>query len=250
MLNFNILKWCDEKITYLKSSDIRFVDGMPQIPENFLYTDYPIDVVPYCFRKQVEVADKNKTLLAFYMLEKYLWPRLSKIDSDINEMKNYAGIVGFDLSPSVGMLRPRQLLSILVNSIYDCYVGSKGVKVMPNYRAGDFGTICFADCFPDNKPFMIGNLGCNNNGFKEYGLYQLGIILRKKKPGTLYMFGGISKSNALMLIRKYGVELIGFADNRSRKRNGYESYRYCLSENTLIKENYPKMKGGEANNGS
>lgn len=34
MFNFNLIKWCDDKITYLKKNNIVFKNGIPQLPDS------------------------------------------------------------------------------------------------------------------------------------------------------------------------------------------------------------------------
>ncbi len=247
MLQFNLLTWCDEKISYLKDKGILFKKGIPQLPPEYLYTEMPSAVSTFAYRNDIPDGSRQTALLTYYMFEDKLWPRLNKIDSDIEELLKYGGAAGFDLSPCVGMLRKRQKLSILVNAIHACYIGSKGVKVLPNYRAGDFGTICAADYFPDDCSFIIGNLGCSNNGYKEYGEYQLEILLSKKHPSVLFVYGSISKGRATHLIGRYGFEIIAFPDRRNRVRNNSKSYRYYTSGDKVIKVQYADAaKGGAA----
>ncbi len=170
-----------------------------------------------------------------------------RIESDIKELKKYGSVAGLDLSPSVEMLRPRQRLSILVNAIHACYLGAKGIKILPNYRAGDFGTICAVDFFPDDCSFIIGNLGCDRNGYKEYGEYQLEILLRKKSPEILYVYGALLKNTATRLIKKYGFEVVSFPDRRNRVRNNSRSWHYWLLNGNVCKEPYADAaKGGVA----
>ena len=247
MMQFNLLNWCDDKITYLKDRQISFVDGVPQLPREFLFDKEVKALSTYSHRKDIPDTVKADALLSFYMFDEFLWPRLYKVDDDLNTLKGYGGIVGFDLSPSIGMLRPRQRLSILINAIYSCYCGCNGIKVLPNYRAGDLGTVCMADFFPDNVPFMIGNHGCNRNGFKGYGLYETDIILGKKRPSILYFYGSVSKTDAEYLIRKYGISIITFPDRRNRIRNGSKSFRYLIEDNIIKKDiYYDATIGGES----
>ena len=247
MIKFNILLWCDEKISYLKDIGVAFDNGIPQLPSNYLFTDHPSAVSTFAYRNDIPKEAKSKALLTFFMYEDKLWPRLSKIDEDIIILQEYGGVTGFDLSPSVLILRPRQRLSILVNAIHSCYLGSKGIKILPNYRAGDFGTLCAADYFPDDCSFIVSNLGCVSNGFKEYGEYQLDIVLRKKSPQILYIYGFISKHEALRLIKRNGFEIISYPDRRNRVRNNSKSYRYYLAQNELCKElNSNAARGGVA----
>lgn len=236
MLQFNILKWCDDKISYLKENDICFVNDIPQLPQECLYTGIPKAVSTFAYRNDIPGEVRKESLLTFFMFEDKLWPRLKKVDEEIPILKEYGGITGFDLSPSIKMLRPRQRLSILINAIYSCYCGINGVRVLPNYRPGDMGTICAADFFPDNCNFIIGNHGCNNNGFKKYGQYLLQIILDKKNPAVLMVYGSISKREATELITRYRLEILTYPDRRNRVRNGSKSYRYYLgNDNKLYK---------------
>lgn len=238
MMQFNILRWCDDKISYLKDHGIIFKKGIPQLPIEYTYTGTPSAVSTFAYRNDIPEAAKENALLTYFMFEDKLWPRLAKIDDDIEILKEYGGVSGFDLSPSIGMLRPRQRLSILVNAIHACYLGTKGIKILPNYRAGDFGTLCAADYFPDECSFIVGNLGCTNNGFKAYGEYQLDIVLQKKNPSILFVYGSIFKREAARLIRQHGFEIISFPDRRNRVRNNSRSYRYYLSEDEICKELY------------
>ena len=238
MMQFNILRWCDDKISYLKDHGITFKKGIPQLPIEYTYTGTPSAVSTFAYRNDIPEAAKENALLTYFMFEDKLWPRLAKIDDDIEILKEYGGVSGFDLSPSIGMLRPRQRLSILVNAIHACYLGTKGIKILPNYRAGDFGTLCAADYFPDECSFIVGNLGCTNNGFKAYGEYQLDIVIQKKNPSILFVYGSIFKREAARLIRQHGFEIISFPDRRNRVRNNSRSYRYYLSEDEICKELY------------
>ena len=238
MMQFNILRWCDDKISHLKEQGITFKRGIPQLPIEYTYTGTPSAVSTFAYRNDIPETAKANALLTYFMFEDKLWPRLAKIDDDIEILKEYGGVSGFDLSPSIGMLRPRQRLSILVNAIHACYLGTKGIKILPNYRAGDFGTLCAADYFPDECSFIVGNLGCTNNGFKAYGEYQLDIVLQKKNPSILFVYGSIFKREAARLIRQHGFEIISFPDRRNRVRNNSRSYRYYLSEDEICKELY------------
>lgn len=245
MHRFNIIKWCDDKITYLKNNNIIFIKGTPQLPLEFIYDGVPRYVSTFIYRNDIPVEQRGDALLGFYMYEKYLWSRLTNMDSDILIAKDYGGIIGFDLSPCIGMLRPRQRLSILVNAIFSCCYGLAGIKVLPNYRPGDISTVCAADFFPDNCSFMVGNLGCNRNGFKDYGLYLLKMALRKKNTNLIFVYGSISKNDAYELNKQYGISIISFPDRRNRVRNNSKSYYYHMSPKGFVKTINPYQIGGD-----
>ncbi len=247
MIRYNLLKWCDEHISYLKSHGIEFSHEIPQLPHEYLFTDRPSAVSTFAYRNDIPEKARANALLTYFMLEDKLWPRLAKIDDDIEILREYGGVAGFDLSPCIGMLRPRQLLSILVNAIHACYLGIHGIKILPNYRAGDFGTLCAADFFPDDCSFIVGNLGCTNTEFKAYGDYQLDIILRRKRPEVLFVYGSMSQSNAARLISRNHFEVISFPDRRNRVRNNSKSYRYYMAAGEVNKIPYADAtKGGNA----
>jgi len=247
MFKFNLLKWCDEKITALKDNDIVFANGIPQLKEEHIYNDMPEFLSTYAYRNDIRDSEKKQSLLSFYMYEDRLWPRLIKIDDEIEVMKEYAGIVGFDLSLSILMVRPRQRLSILINAIYSCYCGIRGIKVLPNYRPGDFGTIEAAYYFPNNCNFIIGNHGCNRYGFREYGMYQMEIVLLKKSPKVLFVYGAMPQSYIREIINLKKLQIVTIPDRRNRVRNNRKPYLYYLKGNKVVKTSYANSdKGGVA----
>lgn len=236
-MKINLLKWCDEKVTYLKKKGIEFKNGIPQLPEKYIYKGKPKALTTFDTRNDIPIEYIKESILVFYMYEERLWPRLLKIDEDIEIMRTFAGVGGFDLSPSINMLRPRQKMSILINALYSCYCGTKGILILPNYRSGDFGTIHAANYFPNDVNFMIGNHGCNNR-FKHYGEYLIDIILLEKKIEILYIYGSISKTEATRLINEHGFEIITFPDRRNRIRNGNKSYIYFMKDGEIVKHEY------------
>lgn len=236
-MKINLLKWCDEKITYLKKEGIKFKNGIPQLPKEYIYMDKPKALTTFATRKDIQDEYVKDAILVFYMYEERLWPRLYKIDQDIKIMKKFAGIGGFDLSPSINTLRPRQKMSILINAIHSSYCGSKGVKILPNYRSGDLGTISIANYFPNNVNFIIGNHGCNNK-FKHYGEYIIDIIFMEKRIDTLYVYGSISKTAIMSLINNYGITIITFPDRRNRIRNGNKSYIWVMKDGKVTRQEY------------
>ena len=246
MLKFNIIKWADEKVSSLKKTGISFINGVPQMNNEYIYTEQPAMVTTYKYRRNIPDGLKSRSLLTYYMYEPDLWPRLYKVDDEIEVLKEYGGIVGFDLSPCVGMLRPRQRFSILINALFSCYCGMKGIKVLPNYRAGDFGTIAMAHFFPNDCSFMIGNHGCNSNEFVSYSEYQLEIILDGSEIDILYVYGSIRRREAEKLVLKYGLEIITFPDRRNRVRNGSKAYRYYTKEHKLHRQEYVCASEGGA----
>ena len=112
------------------------------------------------------------------MPDKDIFVRLKNIDADLSIIKKYGGICGQDMSPSIGMMRPRQKFSIFINSLYNCYLANKGIRILPNSRIGDLGTMSMIVTLPNNANFIVGMYGCKDYGFREYGLHQLRMTIR------------------------------------------------------------------------
>lgn len=65
MIQLNILKWCDDKISYLKENDIRFINGIPQLPTEYLYTDIPKAVSTFSYRNDIPQEVRKEAILTF-----------------------------------------------------------------------------------------------------------------------------------------------------------------------------------------
>lgn len=176
-MKFNIFRWCDERLTQLKDSGIEIRDGVAFMPETMIYSGEVKCISTYKYRNDIPAEHRENSLLCNFMPDSDLFVRLAKLEEDYEEIKAYGGICGQDISPSIGMLRPRQQFSILINSIYNCCVGLRGTKILPNSRVGDLKTMSMIHSFPSGVSFIAGLHGCKNYGFKDYGLYQLRLLL-------------------------------------------------------------------------
>lgn len=237
----NILIWCDEKISQLKEAGVVFDSGVAIIPLEFIYQDEVSMVSTFKYRNDIPEGIRDNALLTYFMPDDNLFNRMRKIEEEIPIMKEFGGICGFDLSPSVGMLRPRQRLSILINSVFNAYCGIHGVKVLPNSRVGDFGTMSMAKSFPAGVNFITGKHGCNSYGFREYGLYQLCIQIHEKQPNTLYVYGNVSLKEAGKIFRyskNKEFRIITFPDRRNRVRNRSRPYVIRIEDGKLTKKKY------------
>lgn len=192
MIKMGLINWCDEKITELKRNNIVFSGGRPQVPAEMRYEGIPKCLETYQYRNSIPPDKAKESLICFYSMEDRLWPRLQKINEDCSIYSRYAGIVGMDMSPSVNMLKPRQLQSILINCIYDCLVAIRGIKVAVNARIGDFSTINVIDSYPKEKTLVFGNLGCKRR-FSSYSYCQFCKWIDVAKPKNICLYGTFSK---------------------------------------------------------
>ena len=234
-MQINLLKWCDEKISYLKKYGIIFKNGVAVLPEESIYKDIPLMVSTYKYRNDIPEGIKRKSLLTYFMPDEDLWTRLYKLDEDLEILKTFGGITGFDLSPSIGMLRPRQKFSILVNSIVNAYCAINGIKILPNSRIGDFVTLPMIASIPYKSNIITSRLGCQNNGFKAYSLFQTKLIIERIKPSILFVYGSVTQKEAEQLIREYAIKIISFPDRRSRVWNNAKSWCYEKLDENIIK---------------
>lgn len=231
MINLNILKWLDNRITYLKNNNIKFNSGVAILEERMLYNDIPVEVEPYDYRNDVSDENKKKTVLLFYMDDRRLLPRLKNFENDIQEMKEYAAVSGFDISASILMLRMRQKLCMLINSVYNCCLGLAGIKILPNARCGDFGTISLLGMYPKGCNIIISNHGCKKHGFKYYGLYQTLYINDFLKPKQIFSYGNVSKKEYKFINKKYKNNIIVFPEHRKKRQYKKSAYTIGTSIN-------------------
>ena len=195
-----IINWCDDKITELKENNVEFINGRPQVPIDKLYFEVPEMIETYQFRNEIPNDIKKKSLICFYSYENRILPRLETIDRDAEIFKEYGGIVGMDISPSVNMLRPRQLHSILINQIYNCLMAIRGVMIAINSRIGDLKTNSIIYEFPTNKTLIFGNLGCKGI-FKNYSILQFQNWITVNKPKNICIYGNFCKSDIQIIER-------------------------------------------------
>ena len=96
-----IIKWCDEKISFLKQNKIQFVNGIPVIPEEMLYSDIPDMIDTFAHRNEIPAEIAKKSLVSYFDDDTNLINRLLNVDNEISVLRQYSGICGFDLSPCV-----------------------------------------------------------------------------------------------------------------------------------------------------
>ena len=243
----NILSWCDEKITELKTHGINFENGVAKLP-NYAVYDAPVAMIStFTYRNDIPNDLKASSLLCYFMPDINLFRRIDKFEEDFAIITEYGGVCGFDLSPSIGMLRPRQRMSILINSIFNALLAIRGVKILPNCRIGDIKTQTMVNSFPDKVSFISGMHGCKKYGFSEYGLYQLMLSVKSKRPPVLYIYGTMSIKEAKKLFWNENFKVITFPDRRNRVRNGSKAYVIYYENGTFHKQIYDyKQMGGVA----
>lgn len=214
-----LLKWCDEKISFLKQQGIKFKNGLPIIPVECLYTDIPLMIETFAHRNDIPEGIKGNSLIAFYNYDCDLLQRIFKIEKEINELYQYGGICGFDISPCITMLKPRQKFSMLVSAVFNCFVAVHGVKILMNARNGYLSSSSVFKYLPKYSNFITGEVGCHNNGFRSYGLYQLKLIRENVQPNIIFVYGHLSKKDIHFVCERESQTFVMYPNRRNRMRN-------------------------------
>lgn len=207
-------------ISRLKKAGIVFRNGLPVLPADSYYTDIALTIETFQFRNKILPKMRKQSLICYFSNDDRLIQRLYKIDEEIPILLEYGGICGFDLSPSVTMLRPRQKLSLLVSALFNCYVALHGVKILPNCRVGDLANMSVIANIPQRTNIISGELGCKNHGFKRYGLYQLRITMKRVSPEIMFVYGSISQKDIYALCGRMPQTFVVYPSARNKYRNG------------------------------
>lgn len=242
----NLLSWCDNKITYLKSKKVRFENNVPVIPSECIFDGIPKNISTYEHRNSIPKEFRSESLLSFFIPDNVIFNRLHKIETDLQIFKQYGGICGLDLSPSIYMLLPRQRMSILINAVFNCYCAIQGIKVLPNARLGELSTMSMVSSIPCGSNIISSNLGCRQKDLKFYDLYQLSLTILSRRPSIVFIYGNILKSEAEYLFNTYlKFRLIVFPDVRRYQRNHNVPFEFVLSSHGIEKIPFYTTKEGD-----
>ena len=120
----------------LIKAGVRFTsDGYPIFQEEWILYETPKYIYPYEHRNAT--TDKKNTVLCFFMNDKPLYKRIIKLPDDLNNYRDYLGVIGFDLSPVIGWQTDYQRFNILLSQLATAYLGINGIKIIPNFRIGN-----------------------------------------------------------------------------------------------------------------
>ncbi len=231
-----MINWCDSKITQLKRNNITFINGIPQVSSNMRYEKIPKYIETYQYRNEIPKSITKESIICFYSNDNVLSNRLKTIEQDSKIFKQYGGIVGMDISPSINMLKPRQMHSILINSIYDFLMAIRGIKVAINARVGDLSTIHLIDNYPKNKCLVFGNLGCKRK-FRAYSRFLFEKWIEKEKPKNICVYGTLTKKDLdyMQKLNRYLVINLYQGHNNSKDKN--KKSAFIISGNKYTSNN-------------
>ena len=141
-------------------------------------------------------VDGNRNGTAHFFLDDYRFERCWKNpDSQISELKKYAGVLSPDFSMYTNYPEAYQIWQVYRNRWCTCYWQSKGIKVIPTVSWSDESSYKYTFLgIPKNSVVAIGTVGVLNDpqakklflqGFKE--------MLKQLEPKEILIYGNTSK---------------------------------------------------------
>ena len=206
-------------ITLLKRRGISFINGMPILPSDSIYTDIPLMIETYAHRNDIPNNMKSHSLISYFYDDSNLINRLLNVEKELPVLKQYGGICGFDLSPCITMLRPRQKLSLLASALFNCYVAINGVKVLINGRTGDLATMSCMDNVTKGSNIISGEIGRHGHEYRYYGRYQLKLSVETVDPKILFICGHLSQKDIAYVCGNRDRVIIMYPGRRHRMRD-------------------------------
>lgn len=211
-MHCNIYSIAEYLFTFLVRHGINFNDhGYPVIPAECILQEIPDEIVPYDHRNAC--VHPSKTVVCYFAKDQRLYPRLDKLDEDIDKLRGYLAVGGFDLSPRREFDKSLQEFNLLLNRMVDAFRAVHGIKILPNFRTGSINTINALSSYPAGSNFLVGTLGCSQRHLKHGD-----VLLRSKllyaRPKELFIYGPL-KDCYKVTLDDVGQEYKQFNDFRS-----------------------------------
>jgi hypothetical protein len=184
----DIFREIDELYLYLRKNNISFdSNGLPVLKKEMFLSEWPDLVIPFSQRKNRVVVDKKKTVLCFFDSDSKLYPRLTKVFEEIEEYRQYMGVVELDVTLTADMDEEWQKAIALLNRLFLAVLAVNGIKVIANTRAQGLIAYNETPSIPQGVMIASGFLGCDkiNNYFDFSYLEKVMSLL----PGKLIIYG-------------------------------------------------------------
>ena len=200
---------------YLKAEGILFTEnGYPIFTEDMLLKEIPEQILP--FRQAYASKDKSRTLLVSFSKNEDIYPRLFSLDKDIPKYKQFLGVGGFDLSPRINWPIELQRFNLLLSRLADAYLAIHGIKIMPNFRTGNFETFDVLQTYPTDCCYVVGSLGCAKGNVEVNKIY-LRTKLILTNPHMLIYYGKLHEEY-IKILNEFLIPYRRFPDFQSVSR--------------------------------
>lgn len=209
----DFFKMIDTYTGYLKEQGFQFTeDGYPVFTKEMFLDDVPDLIVPYNQRNNKRVKERKKTVLAMFTGDKFIYRRLDKLFEDIDEYKEFMGVVEADVTVTRDMDLEFQKATMLLNQLMMAVLASKGVKIILNTRMGVPETKDLFNQIPHGITVASGFLGGTRKNIPYDFTYLSKIICLM--PGRVLIYG---KCNEYIInqLNDMGIECHKYLDFRN-----------------------------------
>lgn len=155
-------------------------------PEMFL-NEWPDMVIPFSHRKNWRVKDKRKTILCFYDRDHNLYPRVANVIEEIDEYRDFLGVIGSDITITEDMDTEWQEFIFLLNQLFIAVLAVNGIKIVPNTRSACLDERRIFKNIPQNIMVASGFLGCDSTKSEQDYSYLTKILTLL--PDKLIIYG-------------------------------------------------------------
>ena len=208
---------------YAVSRGAKFRENGYQIfSPDMLLDSEPDEIVP--FRNRLKAKDPSKTAICFFTDDKLIFPRLDKLETDLEEYKKYMGVCGFDLSPNILTDPFRQNINVIASQLASLYLALNGIKIIPNFRTGGDSTIASLQASPRDAIFAVGTLGCARGLVAHNSLLLLKKLLVSDAKELLVY--GTLRPEYRAILEERGVRFRVYQDFQTRSRNKSKEKQY------------------------
>lgn len=140
-----------------KDAERTYPDGYPIIEPWMVATAPPKELFQWDRRRDVKAPENSG--MSFYCNDPGFIPILNNPQGYVEKLRKYECIVGIDPSPYDNMPLVVQKSQIFNNLAITYFYGKNGLKVIPNVRLGDMGTLSALAAYPKHTLIAIGTNG-------------------------------------------------------------------------------------------
>lgn len=211
MLNslLDFFKITDKYLEYL-SGKIEFSEaGFPIFETDMFLDKEPEMIIPYYNRHNKIVKDPAKTVICFFSADAALYLRLEKVFDELEEYKQFQGVIGLDVTVTADMDPEWQNAIMLLNQLFLAVLACNGIKIVMNARIGSPRSVENLKSFPKGVIWATSFLGCD----KLYSEYDFNFISKVLHilPSKLLIYGKHDKI-AEKQLTNMGIDYRIYAD--------------------------------------